>query len=145
VEREGLRRWLARQGRAAPPARKDEFAALIEETRNKLDALYRMRLPPEAMRERKRAALEALRPWLSALKGLEGQEPNNALLAAYATYADLLPAFEKMLAQAGGDLPAFYARVRTLAALDPEQRKAALAHYPASAPSTPNPSSAPRP
>lgn len=139
VEREGLRRWMVQQGRAVPPARKDEFAALIEETRKKLEALYRTRLAPEPMRERKRAALEALRPWLSTLKGLEGQEPNNALLAAYATYADLVPAFDKLLAQAGGDLPAFYARVRTLAALDPAQRIALL-----SAPSSPDPSSAPR-
>jgi len=144
VEREGSRRWLAQQGRAAAPARKDEFAALIEETRKMLEALYRARLAPEAMRERKRAALERLRPWLAEIKGLEGQEPNNALLAAYATYADLLPAFEKMLAEAGDDLPAFYARVKMLAALEPAQRKAALAHYQASAPSTPSPSSAPR-
>jgi predicted aminopeptidase len=127
LEREGLRRWLAQQGRAAPPARKEEFAALIEETRKKLEALYRTRLAPDAMREKKRAALEALRPWLSALKGLEGQEPNNALLAAYATYTDLVPTFDKMLAEAGGDLPAFYARVKALAALEPAQRKAALA------------------
>ena len=134
VEREGLRRWLAQQGRAAPPARKEEFAALIEETRKQLEALYRTRLAPEAMREKKRAALEALRPWLAVLKGLEGQEPNNALLAAYATYADLVPAFDKMLAEAGGDLPAFYARVKALAALEPAQRKTAL-----SAPSSPDP------
>jgi len=127
VEREGLRRWLARQGRAAPPARTDEFAALIAETRKKLEALYRAHLAPEAMREKKRAELQALRPWLAVLKGLEAQEPNNALLAAYATYADLVPAFEKMLAGAGGDLPAFYARVKSLAALDPAQRKTALA------------------
>jgi predicted aminopeptidase len=154
VEREGLRRWLARQGRAAPPARKDEFVALIEETRKKLEALYRARLAPEAMREKKHAALEGLRPWLAVLKGLEGQEPNNALLAAYATYTELVPAFEKLLAQAGGDLPAFYARVEALAALDPAQRKSALAGLSAqnggpgspsallSAPSTPDPSPA---
>jgi predicted aminopeptidase len=37
-----------------------------------------------------------------------------------------VPGFEKLLAEAGGDLPAFYARVKELAALQPDKRKAAL-------------------
>jgi predicted aminopeptidase len=128
VEREGLRRWLAAKGRVAP-ARKDEFAALIAETRKRLQALYRLRLAPQAMREDKRAALEPLRPWLAALRGFEGQEPTNALIASYATYTDLVPTFERLLAEAGGDLPKFYAAAKRLA----------------SERSSPGPSSTPRP
>ena len=113
LEREGVRRWLAARGREAERAR--DSAAQVAAVRARLEALYRTRLAPEAMRERKRAELEALRPWLASLKGFEGQEPNNALLAAYATYTDLVPVFERLLAQAKGDLPTFYELARKLA------------------------------
>jgi predicted aminopeptidase len=81
------------------------------------------------MREKKRAALEPLRPWLAALRGFEGQEPSNALIASYATYSDLVPTFERLLADAGSDLEKFYAAAKRLA----------------SGRSSPDPSSAPRP
>ena len=133
VEREGLKRWLAARGREAElaqwrarEARGRELQATIAAARARLQALYRMRLEPAAMRERKRAELEGLRPLLAQLPGVQGQEPNNALLASFATYTDLVPGFEKLLAEAGGDLPAFYARVKELAALHPDKRKAAL-------------------
>ena len=133
VEREGLRRWLATRGREAAlaqerarEARSRELSARFAAARERLQALYRMRLEPATMRERKRAALEGLRPLLAQFPGLENQEPNNALLASFATYTDLVPGFEKLLAEAGGDLPAFYARVKELAALQPDKRKAAL-------------------
>lgn len=127
VEREGLRRWLAAQGREAAPARSP--APQIAEVRARLEALYRTRLAPQAMRERKRADLEALRPVMARMPAFEGQEPNNAFVASYATYTDLLPAFEKLLVEANGDLPEFYA----------------LAKKFASERSTQGPSSAPRP
>lgn len=133
VEREGLRRWLAARGREAElaqararEARSRELAARFAAARERLQALYRTRLEPAAMRERKRAELEGLRPLLVQFPGLESQEPNNALLASFATYTDLVPGFEKLLAEARGDLPAFYARVRELAALQPDKRGAAL-------------------
>ena len=53
-------------------------------------------------------------------------EANNALLAAYATYTDKVPAFERLLAEAGGDLLRFYARVRELAKLPRAGRDALL-------------------
>jgi len=113
VEREGLRRWLAAQGREAAPARSP--APQIAEVRARLEALYRTRLAPQAMRERKRAELEALRPVMARMPAFEGQEPSNAFLASYATYTELLPAFETLLAEANGDLPAFYALARQFA------------------------------
>lgn len=145
VEREGVRRWLAARGHDAERVRfgerqerKREFAARVEAVRARLEALYRTRLAPEAMRERKRAELEVLRPLLARMPAFEGQEPNNALIASYATYTDLVPVFEKFLADAQGDLPKFYARAKVFA-----RERASRAG--ATVPSIPSPSSAQRP
>ena len=48
--------------------------------------------------------------------------PSNALLASFATYSALVPAFERLLAERGGDLDLFYARVKELAQLDKAER-----------------------
>jgi predicted aminopeptidase len=127
VEREGLRRWLAAQGRT-PGALRD-IGPEIAAARATLGALYRSRLAPDAMRARKREVMESLRPLLQRIPSLQGQAPNNAFLASYATYNEMVPMFEKLLAEEGGDLRAFYARVKRLVT----ER------------STPGPSSAPRP
>jgi predicted aminopeptidase len=54
---------------------------------------------------------------------------NNARLASLATYHDLVPAFQGLLAATGGDLPSFYARVRDLGALPSSERLARLEDY----------------
>ena len=53
-------------------------------------------------------------------------EPNNAFLVSIALYNELVPAFERLLAQAGS-LDAFYERTRALAHEDPARRDAQLA------------------
>ena len=126
VEREGLRRWLRETGREALPSGRGEFEALLAQTRQTLQALYRSRLGAEEMRRRKRESLEALRPWLVRMRGFESAEPNNAVLASFATYTQKVPAFERLLADAGGDLERFYARVRELASLPRAEREARL-------------------
>jgi predicted aminopeptidase len=133
VEREGLRRWLRDTGResaqaerAATDARRREFEQLMAELRARLQALYAMPLAPAEMRRRKREALEALRPWLARMRGFESAEPSNAVLASFATYTQKVPAFERLLAAAGGDLERFYARVRELARLPRAERDAQL-------------------
>jgi predicted aminopeptidase len=127
VEREGLRRWRAAQGLAAEVApRREEFAALVDAMRETLKALYRSRLAPDEMRQRKADALAPLAPWLARMRGFEGVAPNNAVVAAFATYTQKLPGFERLLAEAGGDLPAFYARVRELARQPKDARDAVL-------------------
>ncbi len=123
VEREGLRRW---RGVAPGADRRREFEQLTAALRAELGALYAMPLEPEEMRRRKRAALEALRPWLARMRGFEAVEPSNAVLAAFATYTQKVPAFERLLAEAGGDLERFYARVRELARLPRAERDARL-------------------
>ncbi len=124
VERAGVQRWLAATGRGAAlkafldsQDRTRRFFGELEQTRVRLKALYAMPLPIEEKRQRKRAEMELLKSNIAKL----GPEPrfsslaiNNALLAAYATYTQLLPAFEKLLAEEGGDLEKYYARVKVL-------------------------------
>lgn len=133
VEREGLRRWLRDSGRAAllaereaADARRREFEALAASLRVQLRALYAMPLAPEEMRRRKAEVLDALRPWLARLRGFENVEPSNAVLASLSTYTQKVPVFERLLAEAGSDLPRFYARVLELARLPRAERDAAL-------------------
>ncbi len=122
VEREGVRRWLAATGRGAQRTafleaqrRSEALSAVLEDARQRLKTLYGAPLAPEVARERKRAEMEALGRRLKDFPRLAGQAPNNALLASFATYTQLVPAFEKLLAGEGGDLPRFYERVRSLA------------------------------
>lgn len=129
VEREGVRRWLAATGRGAQmqeflerQKRGAQFRAALDQARARLQALYRSRLAPEAMRERKRAEFEALKPVLAANPRFAGAEPGNALLASFATYTELVTEFEYILQENNGDLEAFYAQVRRYAANAPSNR-----------------------
>jgi predicted aminopeptidase len=131
VEEEGVRRWLQAQGRSADlesfhaaQARKRAFAAAVKETRNRLTAVYASGAPPEVMRARKREEFDRLR---ARFPGVVPAEPNNAFLASIALYTEMVPVFEKMLAQDGGDLPRFYAQVRELASADKSLRATLLA------------------
>jgi predicted aminopeptidase len=143
VEQEGVRRWLARVG---DPARGDEFergrrvraefAGLIQKHRARLDALYRSRLAPDAMRERKRRILAELVSEYQSLKagwgGYTGYDAwfagplNNAQLASVAVYAQWVAAFDALLARESADLARFYAAVKELAALQREEREVKL-------------------
>ena len=69
---------------------------------------------------------------------------NNARLIPSATYRALVPAFEALLAQAGGDLDSFYARCRALGELDQEARGARLRALTGSAGNAVSPAGAPR-
>jgi predicted aminopeptidase len=118
VEEEGVKRWLEAEGRAkeleafrASQQRKREFIARIALTRERLEAVYRGDLPREAKLERKRAELEALRAaWPTAIPA----DANNAFLASIAVYTDLVPMFERLLAESGS-LEKFYERAKALA------------------------------
>jgi predicted aminopeptidase len=143
VEYEGVRRWLEAQGRARDleaftlqRQRYQEVAALMNRTRTGLRALYASGIDPPLMRERKREAYAALSDSYAELKAAWGghapfeswfEEPiNNAYLASVATYFDCVPGFERELESAGGNLEAFYGRVRKLAKLDQARRASLL-------------------
>ena len=129
VERAGVRRWLAATGRNAglqsfldTQERSAKFLALLEQMRTRLKALYGQPLAPEEMRQRKRAEFTELRKVLDSNPRLKDMQANNALLASFATYTQLVPAFEKLLAEEGGDLEKFYSRVKKLSASEPSSR-----------------------
>jgi len=139
VEEEGVRRWLVQQGREHDLAehllqqkRYIEVIGLLSATRDKLRTLYASGEPPAPMRDKKRETFAALRAAYSQLRSQWGghapfeawfgQDINNAHLASIATYYKCVPGFQRELETAGGDLPAFYRRVRELAKLDQRQR-----------------------
>ena len=134
VENEGVRRWLASEGRTselaafqAAEARQRAFAVQVKETRERLAAIYASGLSPDAMRAKKRAEFDRLR---AEFPGAVPAEPNNAFLASVALYTDMVPGFERLLAQCGGNLPQFYARVKELAKSDRSVRDSLLAQRP---------------
>lgn len=141
VEAEGVRRWLAANGRSAALAayaeREARFVAvaeLIGAARERLRALYRRPLAAAAMRAAKAAELEELRAAYRARRAalgdgydwLFGADLNNAALATVATYRDCVPGLEATLAAAAGDLARFYAEARRLAGLSQRERHAAV-------------------
>ena len=143
VEREGLRRWIARHGTEADrnlfrlmTERRTGFLRLIESYRERLDALYRSPLSPQSMREQKArvfAEMEAdyrrLRTEWGDFGGYDrwfAQNPNNAHLVSVAIYTQMVPAFEALLKREGGDLGKFYDTVRELAARPRAEREAQL-------------------
>ena len=118
VEQEGVRRWLEAQGRPgdleafqAGQARRQQFADRVKETRSRLAVLYAQRLAPDEMRRRKAEEFARLR---SLYPAAVPAQPNNAFLVSVALYTELVPEFEKVLAQSGS-LAAFYEKAKELA------------------------------
>ena len=143
VEEEGVRRWLTQRGRAKDLARYElerrrvlQVVDLLNATREELRALYASGAPAALMRKEKQEKFAALRAAFAGLEaGWGGDGPfdawfhdelNNASLVSIATYYRCVPGFQRELAQAGGDLPAFYRRARELAKLKKAQREALL-------------------
>jgi predicted aminopeptidase len=143
VELEGIRRWLKSNGAGAEFAeyrnqlkRRDDFIALMMKYRDRLDALYRSDATIEAKRADKRRIIAALRAeYLRVKAGWNGysgydqwfaQDLNNAYFVSIGTYYQLVPAFQALLADNLGDLPAFYRAAEQIAKLPEEERMAAL-------------------
>jgi predicted aminopeptidase len=145
VEEEGVRRWFEQAHDPAAYAaylraqqRKREFIALLVRTRDRLAAAYGRAEPLEERKAAKARILHEAEAEYAALKrgwgGYTGYDKwfgdwplNNAKLLAVTLYADRVPAFAALLAQSGGDLPRFYARVRSLAQLPQAERDPRLA------------------
>ena len=144
VEEEGVRRWLAknatageRDAYAASRARRDEFVRLVLRYRERAAKLYREPLADDAKRAGKAQLFAELGTDYGEIKakqwgGFAGYDRffagvNNAHLASVATYEELVPAFRALLARENGDLPRFYAAVKTLARLEKAERDRQLA------------------
>lgn len=143
VERIGSQRWLdahgsvrARTEYAALESRRQDFRALTFGYRDKLDALYRSSLGVEDKRRAKADLMLQLRADYAALKatrwggfaGYDGwfERANNAALGVQAAYNELAPDFERLFDEQGHDFERFYERVRQLAALPKDERRATL-------------------
>ncbi len=142
VEEAGVRRWLA-AGHSPPEQAaayrrfsryQQEFLALAEEFRERLQALYaRQDLEPTAMRALKQQIFRELDVAYRQRKqenwdGFGGfdfwfESPNNASFLPLSTYHHHVPAFKNLLNHHRGDFAAFYQAVEELAALPPSERK----------------------
>jgi predicted aminopeptidase len=144
VEREGVERWLAAHGSEAQrrgfeqqQVRRQAFVELVASYRERLAQLYAEPLDAQQMRARKEQVLTQMRAEYGRLKrswdGFAGYDPwfeqplNNAQLASVTIYTQLVPAFQRILRDNGGDLQRFYAEAKRLAALPKAQRDAELA------------------
>lgn len=144
VELEGVQRWLAAYGDDAQREadqqfrqRQDAFVALVSGARDRLKQLYGQGLAESEMRARKVAIQAGLRRDYRRLReewgGYDGYDAwfaqglNNAQLAAVTTYRDHVPAFQRLLAEQGGDMAAFYRACRELSERPAGERGSLLA------------------
>ena len=125
--------------------RQEQQAQIIRrfaEGRSQLAALYREALPISERRARKQHTLEDTTASVRELEKQLGVRTgydawldsglNNAHLASIATYFDCVPGFERLLAEHGNDLNAYYAAVRALARAPLSERAALCERRPAS-------------
>jgi predicted aminopeptidase len=141
VERLGGARWLvvrgsdaAREEYAQYNGRRNQFRALVQSTRKRLEQVYEQAGGDE--REvLKQAALREFRARYGQLRaGWPGEaaryrsydrwvaEANNASFGAQAAYDELVPGFEALFAREAGDWQRFYDAARRLAALPKNER-----------------------
>ena len=145
VEEFGVERWLqmrcdheVRTAYIAFQRRREDFLALLERYRSRLDDLYQSDQCDAYKRQRKAQLLTDMQNDYVALKQAWGgyagydrwfSEPmSNAHFALISTYHDLVPAFRALLQEKAG-LPAFYQAVRALARADKIQRRLTLERY----------------
>jgi predicted aminopeptidase len=143
VEREGVRRWLAshgndasRQAYAEFAQRRAQFLELLLKYRRLLQENYASDDSDDTKRARKQQLFAELSEEYVVLKAswggyagydrFFGQKLTNAHLAAIGAYNDLVPSFDALLAQAGGDFPRFYGEVKRIAALSKDERDSSL-------------------
>jgi predicted aminopeptidase len=141
----GVRRWLADTGRHRDLDRyvdtsraRRAFIALALETREKLRASYaatngeppavRRAAKQAVLRDFQRTALQLHRkyPLLARVDRFFEEPVTNARLATLATYYDLVPGFEAMLAKYPADPAAFFKEVEALGRQPKNDRHAAL-------------------
>ena len=143
VESEGLRRWLLSvdQGDGIDEMKlrqlqQQEFVDLVTKYRNLLSKVYETELSDALKREKKHELQHSMRQEYALLSEEWGSgggydswfanSLNNAQLSTVTSYNDLVPNFQRLLVQAGGDLEKFYSMVSEIAALDEAQRQEKL-------------------
>lgn len=148
VERAGVERWLQRrEAQGADTAmrqawlqrsqRRTDFLALLARHRSAMEEVFRSDRPDAEKRTARDAIFESMRADFELLKqhwggdfGYArwfGQPLTTAHLAAVATYAALVPAFEALLAREAGNFERFHAEAARIGAMDRGARRQALA------------------
>lgn len=98
---------------------RNDFSALIKITKKRLDEVYKAESNDQQKRQQKQAVFDQLRSDYETLKAEKWggkkyyrswiEEPlNNAKLASFATYRDLVPAFEMLFDKCERDYAKFY-------------------------------------
>ncbi len=147
VEEEGIKRWIT--GNATPEelarhttfkARQHDLIATLMRARTWLEGAYAAGGDDAARRAAKAQAIAALQADYLTLKAgwkLTEEEAkryddwfyrdlNNARLGSVAVYTEHVAAFARLIAEDGGDMQKFHARVKALAALPRDERKQRL-------------------
>ncbi|MFZ6649151.1 aminopeptidase [Undibacterium sp. TJN25] len=142
VEQAGVQRWLDQYGNDVmrgnyekDEGRRRDFLALLQKYRGKLEDLYKSGADDQEKLRRKADIFQALQQDYQAVKiswgGYTGYdrwfaEPlTNAHFVSIATYHDLVPAFQGMLAKST-NFKEFYRGVKKLSELDKKARTAEL-------------------
>lgn len=156
VAQEGVARWLRQAERPEELAawqeslrRDEQFSALLQEGRARLEKLYAAGGDAAAKRAGKARLFNELELTYLRLKeswgGYTGYDRwfatplNNARLASAGTYRSQLPAFQSLLQQEGGDLAAFYRAVSALGRLPAGERHGRMRDLAAAAGRSPGP------
>jgi predicted aminopeptidase len=143
VEYEGVKRWLAKYGTPAEiknyqlsQQREAQFIKLILTARRRLEHIYQNHTSPTELSAAKTAGYAQLHQDYQQLKASWGgyagydlwfeQDLNNAKIASIATYQDLVPHFQALLAKLDGDLTHFYHQAAQLKKLSLAERHAKL-------------------
>ena len=139
VEQEGVRRWFLQKGQpelyqeyVLRQQRRNEFYALLIETRNQLDIAYKIKGTDEEKRLAKQEIFAKLntryQQWKQQHDGYNGfdaymeKDLNNANLALIATYRELVPDFLALLQSVDGDMEKFYLAVKKFEDMEKEER-----------------------
>lgn len=140
VEQQGLREYLRGQpGRLQSwqesAARRRQLAALMLDTRARLEVIYAGVDDNASKRRAKAAEFERLRAGYAEMRERWGAGPfdgwfeaplNNARLLPFALYDRWVPAFNALFAQAGNDWEEFYRRADSMTEMAPAGRQALL-------------------
>ena len=143
VELEGINRWLdangteeLREAFIASRKRKAAYIATLLEYRGKLKRLFASNESNAEKRDAKARIFAELHERLANLETARGavrrrvapSRLNNADLATVSTYTGLVPAFQALLEQQGGNMGLFYEKVKEIARL-PEPERTAMLHH----------------
>ena len=143
IEEEGIRRWMADSGKEkhyqrylVSKKRDSDINQLLQNTRDKLKALYKLEMSPEDKRQQKSIIFSAMQNKYTELKKTWGgykaydgwmkQGLNNAHLLLISTYHDQVPTFKAMLKKENNNLKLFYSAVKRYGELSEEERKLQL-------------------